>query len=836
MIITKLLILAGIFMSQVTSPNFDTKPVLEENTSAISSDSDAFIVDNNYQRDDVFVADILISPENGYNVDPTGTNSSTLAIQKAVDDCAALGGGTVYLPAGKYLVTARIDIKPYVNFRGDYKDPDQVENGDYGTIIVAGVPSSSEDVGERINLFRMQGSTALIGITFFYPLQYMESVMPYAYAIEIPGGLTPNMHNVFTIKDITFINAYKGICASITPSGALRSITHEQLHLDNIKGTILREGMHLTNSSEVGGFRDIYLNSSYWANAGEEFNAPDARNIDDFLKKNAVGLILGDLEWHEVQNVKIDNYQTGIYFHDGTRATLYSMSFIGSFYNLQITGAEYGIYVEQLYENMGIEFSKSIIEGSKYALINNSPESDGHLKLSGVTLNGAVGGVNIYWDGNLFDEIPAIDTREGKYVLPKLDLYNTSDYGVDKTGREDTSPAIQQALNDARDNGGGVVYLPAGIYRLEQPLTVYQNTQLRGCGNAVQKDLTNNSQGTLILAYYGADQSTSDTSTSLITLSGENSGIAGLRIIYPDLDLSKQLYNKNTLPKYSYTIRGLNDGVYAENLYLTGSYNGIDFSNNCNNYVIKRVLGVFYNIGFACGGNNGTLDTLLSNGIALTRVSPVVSGWSFADGQLATHIYDLTRQSTTLVKLINANNIMVANVFTFASNTFIDSTNSSFYGFNVGQDSQPANAGKMFALVNSHGVIYNSLRDACSTVATYVQKDETSTFTVYNRITLLPGNVSKSEGNIIENSDFSMGLLGGNSETIAKIWEQEIDYQFVNYPVEDDPLPPPEPEPEPEPDTPKDNTLRNIIIGTSIAVAVVLIAAIIIIIIKKQGR
>ena len=39
-----------------------------------------------------------------YGADPTGTNDSTAAIQDAIDDAAAAGGGVVYLPAGKYLV------------------------------------------------------------------------------------------------------------------------------------------------------------------------------------------------------------------------------------------------------------------------------------------------------------------------------------------------------------------------------------------------------------------------------------------------------------------------------------------------------------------------------------------------------------------------------------------------------------------------------------------------------------------------------------------------------------------------------------------------------------
>lgn len=785
MILKRLWILAACIMSQIYTTPYIIKEPEYQVKATFTNQETAFIVNNDYERDDVFVADILISPDHGYSVDPTGKEDSTLAIQQAIQDCEAMGGGTLYLPAGKYLVTQRIEIKPYVNLRGDYRNPDHVTNGDYGTMIIAGVRSSNEDVGETINLFRMDGSSALIGMTFFYPLQFMDAVMPYGYAIEIPGGLDTNKHNVFTIKDVTFLNAYKGICASITPSGMYKSITHEQLHLENIKGTILREGFHLTNSSEVGGIRNIYLNSSYWARAGKEYNAPHAKNIDDFTAKNSVGMILGDLEWHEVQNVEIKNYHTGIYFQDGTRATNYSMSFIGTFYDLRIYNAKYGIYVEQLYANMGIEFAQSEIYASDYAFINHSPESDGHLKLSGVTFTGEIGGVNIYWDGTIKGEIPLLDLRDQSYSIPPLTLYNVLSYGADNQGTKDASQAIQSALDDAHAAGGGVVYLPAGYYVVSHPLYVYANTQFRGCSNAVQKDLTNNCKGTLIFAKTNPTSSP-DTDDGLINLVGNDAGVSGFRIIYPDLDLSKQIYSLETFPTYAYTIKGAADRLYATNLYLTGCYNGIDFSENCNNYLIKRVLGVFYHIGFHCGGNRGTLDTLLSNGIAITKVSSAVSGWNFTNEQLQTHIYQVTRQTTTLVKMTSAQDLMVGNVFTFASNTFIEATDSTFYGFNVGQDSQPASGGKMFALTRSQATFINTLRDACGTGGTYYTIDPSSTFSVYNRITLLPGNQSKTEGNIIENSARSLALMITDSQApiIEKIWTEEIQYEFISYPNE----------------------------------------------------
>jgi hypothetical protein len=66
-------------------------------------------------------------------------------------------------------------------------------------------------------------------------------------------------------------------------------------------------------------------------------------------------------------------------------------------------------------------------------------------------------------------------------------------YNADNTGTDDCTNAIQQAINDVGQNGGGIVYLPAGTYKLKpqgsssSALSIsYSNLILRGAG----KDLT----------------------------------------------------------------------------------------------------------------------------------------------------------------------------------------------------------------------------------------------------------------------------------------------------------------------------------------------------------
>ena len=68
---------------------------------ASTGKSNPRVVTTKYPTEDVVIADI-IPTEDGYAVSNNGLGDSTAGIQKALNDCARNGGGTVYLPAGAY--------------------------------------------------------------------------------------------------------------------------------------------------------------------------------------------------------------------------------------------------------------------------------------------------------------------------------------------------------------------------------------------------------------------------------------------------------------------------------------------------------------------------------------------------------------------------------------------------------------------------------------------------------------------------------------------------------------------------------------------------------------
>ncbi len=105
------------------------------------------------------------------------------------------------------------------------------------------------------------------------------------------------------------------------------------------------------------------------------------------------------------------------------------------------------------------------------------------------------------WRSSLYPEgwAPGFEDAEGRFLhdfsyagfrhgeapdpgpLPQLDA--VTEYGADPTGMLDSTPAVQAALDAAAASGGGIVLLPAALYRFDGALTVSaSHVVLRGEG------------------------------------------------------------------------------------------------------------------------------------------------------------------------------------------------------------------------------------------------------------------------------------------------------------------------------------------------------------------
>lgn len=629
-----------------------------------TGESNPQIVETKYETEDVVVAD-FVPTEMGYAVDPTGETDSTEGLQKALYDCYYAGGGTVYLPAGNYAISNTIYVPPYVTLRGDWQDPD--EGTEYGTII--SVWMESEDT-ETAGAFNLGSCGGVNGLTVYYPLQSLDCIRPYPYTFYV-NAADPN-RRISCIYNVTVINGYKGIGTSV-------SSNHESMQIKNFKGTFLKYGLDLANSSDVGNYENIVINNKYWKEASANcMNAVLGSAIDAYTREYVTGVRLSGLEWDTLNNISVDGCAIGMHAVPHSR-----INFSASMYDLKITNCEQGLVLDALDECWGAVIARSYIEGG---LIHNA---GGTLKLCDVEIVGELSEDTkkklVIDETDLSED--SID-YDKSYVKPASNLIVTD---LPNGLFSDAGPELQKALDKMAERGGGVVYVPGGNYRFETPVTVPAGVELRGTSAVMTRDLNSVSNGTIFLCCYGDDASNKAEDQAFITLAGENAGLNGIRIIYPENSPKSEDINT------SYTVRGTASGVYAVNSAISASAYGVDFS-DCDNHYIEGVTTCCYYNAFRLGGTGGVLARCLQNGTVLVRTCTAgLVNWPTESEMFATLTDVILRKESKFVIVEDAKDQLVYQAFVYGSGGAYTNLNSENTFFNnIGSDDQGTTAPMLY--------------------------------------------------------------------------------------------------------------------------------------------
>jgi hypothetical protein len=159
-----------------------------------------------------------------------------------------------------------------------------------------------------------------------------------------------------------------------------------------------------------------------------------------------------------------------------------------------------------------------------------------------------------------------------------LGALNVIEYGAKADAKTDNTGAFQKAL-DAVAQKGGIVFVPAGTYRISGSLNVPQGVTLRGVWEAPH--FSEIGTGTVICATGGAGD---ENGPPLISLN-QSSCIEGLTIFYPEQDVNK-------LKPYPWTIQGRGMHGSVIDVTLANPYKGIDFGTHPNQlHYIRNVYG-----------------------------------------------------------------------------------------------------------------------------------------------------------------------------------------------------------------------------------------------------
>lgn len=217
-----------------------------------------------------------------------GQNDDTQAIQKAIDS-ASSHGGIVLVPIGHWLCKGHLELKMGVHLAGLNISPMSWEPAT-GSILMPTEGRGQEDAPAFIE---MRSSTSVTGVTIYYPDQKVEDIQPYSWTIQIRANPANKGEVSFdsTVADVTLINSYNGIRTGPTENGRHRII--------RVNGCVLRRGISVDWTGDIGRLEDIQFHSHFWANPVFHGNWD---KVFAFMQQHLEAFIFGRSDWEYVSN------------------------------------------------------------------------------------------------------------------------------------------------------------------------------------------------------------------------------------------------------------------------------------------------------------------------------------------------------------------------------------------------------------------------------------------------------------------------------------------------------------------------------------------------------
>ncbi|XHR28453.1 MAG: glycosyl hydrolase family 28-related protein [Chthoniobacteraceae bacterium] len=169
-------------------------------------------------------------------------------------------------------------------------------------------------------------------------------------------------------------------------------------------------------------------------------------------------------------------------------------------------------------------------------------------------------------------------------TVPHKKLVSVTDFGAIADGSTDCTEAFSKALKSAAEAGGGIVYIPGGMYLLNGTLVVPSKVELRGVSEAGHHT---SGCGSMLLTTQGADNANGAPFISL----EQGSILRGLTIWYPEQDY------ENIHP-YPWAIRGLGKDISIRYVVVGNGYQALDLGTyDCGGHYVDALSGMTFSKG-----------------------------------------------------------------------------------------------------------------------------------------------------------------------------------------------------------------------------------------------
>lgn len=299
-----------------------------------------------------------------------GQTDDTKAIQRAIDEVNRQGGGTVYLPAGQYLVKGALKITRSVYLVGEWENPDIAPDAMHkGTVLLA---TGGRGRTDGAPLMTVGASAGVIGLTVYYPEQSASLPVAYPPAILLQDAFEgKGPQHAASVQNVTIVNACRGIAAD----RGCQLPTVREVYL-----SALDWGLQVNECYDCARVASLHIAADYW----ERYERQEEGAYRAALAAGATGIILLRTDGQMMTDVTIRDCALGISLMRNPNSAGETAGYT-SLSGLVLERSGAGIRMEY----NSFQLSEATIRVSGYPiLVTSETQSAGSLRLYDCELSG----------------------------------------------------------------------------------------------------------------------------------------------------------------------------------------------------------------------------------------------------------------------------------------------------------------------------------------------------------------------------------------------------------------------------------------------------------------
>ena len=230
------------------------------------------------------------------------------AFQAALDKAGANpGGGTVYVPGGRYAFRGDIVVPTGVELRGCSDVPHHTVSG--GTVLLVHHNRGAESGSPFVSL---AGGSGLRGVTFWYPEQPLKAPEPYPWTVRALGKHC-------WLKDVTIGNAWQAVDLATHRSDGHR--------VSYLAGAMFRRGLFVGGCKATGWIEDVQFNPHYACRLPKDLPRVEGERPGDvsgrviqFQREHLEGIVIRDCRDARLRGTFLYAAYDGLAFRGDCRA------------------------------------------------------------------------------------------------------------------------------------------------------------------------------------------------------------------------------------------------------------------------------------------------------------------------------------------------------------------------------------------------------------------------------------------------------------------------------------------------------------------------------------